>query len=56
MAVLKLSKEKVRNLRALWQSGQYTHEQIAKKYKISRGHATKVINGKRWNKENYPDI
>lgn len=55
MAAIKLSPAKVRNIRKLYATGTYTHLQLSKIYKVSRGHITKVINDKRWSIKNYPN-
>jgi Mor family transcriptional regulator len=55
MATIKLSPAKVNNIRKLYQTGLFTHEQLSKKYNVSRGHITKIINQKRWNSNNYPN-
>lgn len=55
MSIIKLSKCKSRNIRKLYFEDGLTHEIIAKKYKVSRGHITKIINNQRWNTEKYTD-
>lgn len=42
MPKIKLSFAQVRKIKALLQQGGLTHEQIAKKYGVSRGHITKI--------------
>jgi hypothetical protein len=56
MSCIKLSPEKVRNIRKLLSTGVYTHAQLAKRYNVSRGHITKISNQKRWNEIQYPQI
>jgi Mor family transcriptional regulator len=56
MSKIKLSVEKVRNIRKLYATGNWTHLMISKKYKVSRGHITKVINKMRWDEKNYPEL
>ena len=55
MSIIKLSKTKSRNIRKLYFEDGLTHEVIAKKYKVSRGHITKIINNQRWDKNKYSD-
>ena len=56
MATIKLSIEKVRNIRKLYSTGNWTHEMLSKRYKCSRGHITKIINQMRWDEQNYPQL
>ena len=56
MAAIKLSVEKVRNIRNLYKTGNWTHLSLSKRYKVSRGHITKVINKMRWEEKNYPQL
>ena len=56
MATIKLTITKVRNIRNLYRSGGWTHLKLSIKYKVSRGHITKVINDKRWTTKNYPEL
>ena len=56
MGAIKLSVEKVRNIRKLLATGNYTHLQLSKKYKVSRGHITKIANKMRWDEKNYPQL
>jgi hypothetical protein len=56
MATIKLSVEKVRNIRKLLSTGNYTHLLISKKYKVSRGHITKIANKMRWKETDYPQL
>lgn len=56
MAIIKLSVEKVRNIRRLLSTGNYTHLFLSKKYKVSRGHITKIANQMRWDENNYPQL
>ena len=56
MATIKLSVEKVRNIRKLYSTGNWTHLRLSKRYKVSRGHITKVINKMRWDEKNYPQL
>lgn len=56
MATIKLSIEKVRNIRKLLSTGNYTHLSLSKKYKVSRGHITKIANQMRWDEKNYPQL
>jgi hypothetical protein len=56
MATIKLSVEKVRNIRKLLATGNYTHLSLSKKYKVSRGHITKIANQMRWDEKNYPQL
>lgn len=55
MSIIKLSKCKSQNIRKLYFVDGLTHEVIAKKYKVSRGHITKIINNQRWDKNKYND-
>jgi hypothetical protein len=56
MGTIKLSVEKVRNIRKLLSTGNYTHLLISKKYKVSRGHITKIANKMRWKEKDYPQL
>jgi Trp operon repressor len=56
MATIKLSVEKVRNIRKLLATGNYSHLTISKKYKVSRGHITKIANKMRWKEKDYPQL
>jgi Mor family transcriptional regulator len=56
MGQIKLSIEKVRNIRKLYQTGNWTHEMLSKRYKCSRGHVTKIINQMRWSETKYPQL
>ena len=56
MGAIKLSVEKVRNIRKLLATGNYTHLSISIKYKVSRGHITKIANKMRWHEKNYPQL
>ena len=56
MGQIKLSIEKVRNIRKLYKTGNWTHEMLSKRYKCSRGHVTKVINQMRWDESKYPQL
>ena len=56
MGAIKLSVEKVRNSRQLFATGNYTHLSISIKYKVSRGHITKIANKMRWHEKNYPQL
>jgi hypothetical protein len=56
MATIKLSVEKVRNIRKLLATGNYTHLSLSKRYKVSRGHITKIANQMRWDEKNYPQL
>jgi hypothetical protein len=56
MATIKLSVEKVRNIRKLLATGNYTHKTISIKYRVSRGHITKIANQMRWDEKNYPQL
>lgn len=56
MGQIKLSIEKVRNIRKLYQTGNWTHEMLSKRYKCSRGHVTKIINQIRWSENKYPQL
>jgi hypothetical protein len=56
MGTIKLTITKVRNIRNLYRSGNFNHQQLADKFKVSRGHITKVINNKRWDSTKYPQI
>jgi hypothetical protein len=56
MATIKLSVEKVRNIRKLLATGNYTHLSLSKRYKVSRGHITKIANKMRWDEKNYPQL
>jgi hypothetical protein len=56
MGAIKLSVEKVRNIRKLLKTGNWTHLSLSKRYKVSRGHITKIANKMRWNEKNYPQL
>jgi hypothetical protein len=56
MATIKLSVEKVRNIRKLLATGNYTHLSLSIRYKVSRGHITKIANQMRWDEKKYPQI
>ena len=56
MATIKLSVEKVRNIRKLLATGNYTHLSLSKRYKVSRGHITKIANQMRWDEKNYTQL
>jgi len=56
MGAIKLSVEKVRNIRMLLATGNYTHLSLSKRYKVSRGHITKIANKMRWDENNYPQL
>lgn len=56
MGAIKLSVEKVRNIRKLLATGNYTHLSISIRYKVSRGHITKIANKMRWDEKNYPQL
>lgn len=56
MGAIKLSVEKVRNIRKLYKTGNWTHLMLSKRYHCSRGHITKVINKMRWDEKNYPQL
>jgi len=56
MGAIKLSVEKVRNIRMLLATGNYTHLSLSKRYKVSRGHITKIANKMRWDEKNYPQL
>ena len=56
MGAIKLSVEKVRNIRKLLKTGNYTHLSLSKRYKVSRGHITKIANKMRWDEKNYPQL
>jgi hypothetical protein len=56
MGAIKLSVEKVRNIRKLLATGNYTHKTISIKYRVSRGHITKIANKMRWDEKNYPQL
>jgi Mor family transcriptional regulator len=56
MSTIKLSIEKVRNIRKLYSTGNWTHEMLSKRYKCSRGHVTKIINQMRWDESKYPQL
>ena len=56
MGAIKLSVEKVRNIRKLLATGNYTHLSISIKYKVSRGHITKIANQMRWDEKIYPEL
>jgi Mor family transcriptional regulator len=56
MSKIKLTPAKVNNIRNLYRSGNWTHEELSKRYNCSRGHITKVINNKRWNENDYPTL
>jgi hypothetical protein len=56
MGAIKLSVEKVRNIRKLLATGNYTHLSLSIRYKVSRGHITKIANQMRWDERNYPQL
>jgi len=56
MATIKLSVEKVRNIRKLLKTGEWTHLMLSKRYHVSRGHITKIANQMRWDERNYPQL
>jgi hypothetical protein len=56
MATIKLSVQKVRNIRKLYATGNWTHKGLSIRYKCSRGHITKVINKMRWKETDYPQL
>jgi hypothetical protein len=56
MGAIKLSVEKVRNIRKLLATGNYTHLSLSIRYKVSRGHITKIANQMRWDEKNYPQL
>jgi hypothetical protein len=56
MATIKLSVEKVRNIRKLLKTGEWTHLMLSKRYQVSRGHITKIANQMRWDERNYPQL
>jgi len=56
MSIIKLSVEKVRNIRKLYATGNWTHKMLSVRYKCSRGHITKIVNQMRWDKKNYPQL
>jgi len=53
MSIIKLSKVKAVHIRELYEKGGWTHLSLSKKYKVSRGHITKIINQYRWAEKNY---
>lgn len=56
MGAIKLSVEKVRNIRKLLATGNHTHLSLSIRYKVSRGHITKIANQMRWDEKNYPQL
>jgi hypothetical protein len=56
MGAIKLSVEKVRNIRKLLATGNHTHLSLSIRYKVSRGHITKIANQMRWDERNYPQL
>lgn len=56
MGKIKLTIPKVRNIRKLYKTGNWTHLMLSKRYGVSRGHITKVINKMRWDEKNYPEL
>jgi hypothetical protein len=56
MGAIKLSVEKVRNIRKLLATGNHTHLSLSIRYKVSRGHITKIANKMRWDERNYPQL
>ena len=46
--MVKLDKYDVMRIRDRFETGLYTHTELAKEYGVSRGHITKIINHKRW--------
>ena len=47
----KLNEEKVVIIKDLLNTGDYTHQQIADLFGVSREHITKINQGQRWNDE-----
>ena len=47
----KLNEEKVVIIKELLDMGDYTHQQIADLFGVSREHITKINQGQRWNDE-----
>ena len=56
MGAIKLSVEKVRNIRKLLATGNYTHLSLSKIFFVSRGHITKIANQMRWDEKIYPEL
>lgn len=48
----KLTEEKVSIIKDLINTGEFTHQQIADIFNVSRPHINKIANGKRWNEDN----
>lgn len=47
----KLNEQKVEIIRDLLNTGDYTHQQIADIFEVSREHITAINQGRRWNSE-----
>lgn len=56
MATIKMTLAKVRNIRNLYRTGNWTHKQLAERYNCSRGHITKIVNQKRWDETKYSQL
>ena len=56
MKYIKLSVEKVRNIRKLLATGKNTHLSLSKIFFVSRGHITKIANQMRWDEKIYPEL
>lgn len=48
----KLNEEKVGIIKDLLNTGDFTHQQIADLFGVSREHITKINQGQRWNDDN----
>jgi hypothetical protein len=52
----KLKKEDVNNIKKLYETKEYSHRGLAKKFKISKTQITRVINNKSWQYESNTQI
>jgi predicted XRE-type DNA-binding protein len=50
--MVKLDKWDIRAILLLLHTGNFTHKEIADKFKVTRGHVTKIANKRRWSKVN----
>lgn len=51
MAIIKLDKQDVKTIKDLLENTTLYDREIAEMFGVSRGHITKIKNGKRWNYE-----
>jgi len=49
----KLTWEEVREIRKLWLSGEYTHQQISEKFNVKRENIGQILRNKSWKDVNY---